>query len=1106
MSRKTIIQGVHAKWTPLLLMKLFSKSSKNVLFIADSNKKIDYIYDFLKNTCYSDYVLKIPEFESDIYERSSYESEVIVQRANALDRLSFSEDFFIILATVKSVNYLTVSKDLFLDKFEIKKGQKTSIEKLCDILQSKGYVRKSLTAQKGDYSVRGGIVDVFLITSDMPCRIDFFSDVVESIKLFDKETQQSVKSVDNMCITRAGEIIPCDKINRLYAGFVDEKIKSSLERENVFLGMEWFLPMFSDNTCCFSNYINDNTKVIIDFEAEKTNAEFFTHIEKKYLENPTKNIHFSEIFTNTFLKLCDKKDLYEISPFLRDERSLIFEENNFSGNIRIKSDFKKFLNDLKKQKEKQVFLSVQSVGAVHILSDIFRENVFDDFEVQGKIDFSVFSEKVRIVVSNLAKGCIFDKFVLYTEQELFGYVLRSSSGNKRNIFKNYDKLKIGDYVVHKNHGKAIFKGIDSISVDNVNHDFLCLVYKGDDKLFVPVENIDSISPYSSADPVVELDKLGSRSWENKKSQLRKKLLTIADDLLKIAAEREMKKITPAVIDDSYEKFCEKFPYIETEDQISAINDVINDLTSDKPMDRLVCGDVGFGKTEIALRAAFIVSSMKKQTVVLVPTTILADQHYNTFSARFEGFDVNIVKISGHVTSAEMKISADMIKSGKADIIVATHAALSEKLSYFDLGLLIVDEEQKFGVKQKEFLKSMKKDIHVLTLSATPIPRTLQLAVSGVRDLSIICSPPLNRLPVKIFVCEFNSEILKNAIENELKRGGQVFIVSPRIEFIEDLKNTVEKCVPSARIVVVHGRKKDTEKSLQDFCSQKADILLSTNIIDSGIDIRNANTIIITRPDLLGLSQIYQLKGRVGRSKIQAYSYIMLPEKKKLTEESRARIEVIQNMGSLGSGFLLASYDQDIRGVGNIVGEEQSGYIKDVGVELYQTMLQEMILMKKAGISKDCVNLSFVPQINIGVPVFISSDYIDDQNLRISTYRRVADIKSEHEADMMEMELSDRFGHIPEETYNLMKVIRIKSYCLQANIEKIETGTNGVLISFFNNTFNNPFELLKFIEKNNEIIKIRGDQKIFIIKKWKSVKERTNDILFVVKTLAKMNSQ
>ncbi|MDR3224024.1 MAG: DEAD/DEAH box helicase [Holosporales bacterium] len=663
------------------------------------------------------------------------------------------------------------------------------------------------------------------------------------------------------------------------------------------------------------------------------------------------------------------------------------------------------------------------------------------------------------------------------------------------FFKQYSlAFYEGDFVVHEVHGIALFEGLVNLDVAGVHRDFLALRYRNDDRLYVPVENISIISRYGSNDLNVQLDSLKSNVWKNRKASVRKKLLIVANDLLRLAAKRKLTKVAPYEIPRNYEQFCDGFEHTETADQHTAIDAALSDLQSDTPMDRLVCGDVGFGKTEVAIRAAFIVASSMKQVVLLAPTTILVSQHFRSFKKRFCEFGIEICELSRFISKAQMTKNIKDIESGHVQIVIATHAILSKRINFFDLGLVIIDEEQHFGVKQKEALKDLNAKTHFMTLSATPIPRTLQLAVSGVKDFSLIATPPTDRLSVKTDVC--NIDNIKAAIEFEKARGGQIFFVTPRIEFLRDLYALATKICPDVSIRIVHGKAEDIEKTIIDFCNHKIDMLISTNIIDSGIDIPNANTIIIHKFDLFGLSQLYQLRGRVGRSSRQAYAHLLLDENRKLTESAQRRLEILQKLNTIGSGFRLASYDLDIRGAGNLLGEEQSGYVRDVGVDLYQSMLQEAVLMLKSGEEVSNTEKND-PQINLGIPVFIPDNYIPDPSVRLDIYRKIGNIDSEQNVDVMEFNLIDKFGQIPQETKNLLTLIKVKINCIRANIDKLDVASKGLTFSFFENKYHDVPALLNLFKT----AKVRNDNKIVILKNWRNISERTTDVLEIARAIS-----
>ncbi len=686
---------------------------------------------------------------------------------------------------------------------------------------------------------------------------------------------------------------------------------------------------------------------------------------------------------------------------------------------------------------------------------------------------------------------------------------RRAAKRSENFIAEVTSLSAGDLVVHVDHGIGRFVGLQNIEAAGAPHDCLEIHYAENAKLFLPVENIELLSRYGSEDTNVELDRLGGTGWQTRKARLKKRIQEIAHELIKIAAERKLREAPRLAVGHGlYDEFAARFPYEETEDQQTAIDATVNDLNTGRPMDRLICGDVGFGKTEVALRAAFMTVMNGKQVAVVVPTTLLARQHTKTFTERFRGLPVQIGQASRLVAAADLK----KVKEGLAE----RHArhrgrhprdCSARAIRFKDLGLVVVDEEQHFGVAHKEKLKQLRAEVHVLTLTATPIPRTLQLALTGVRDLSIIASPPVDRLAVRTFVAPFDPLSVREALLRERYRGGQSFYVVPRIEDIAGVKDFLDKTVPEVRVAVAHGQMPSTvlEDIMSAFYDGKYDVLLSTTIVESGLDIPTANTLIVHRADMFGLSQLYQLRGRVGRSKLRAFALFTLPAVRKITGQAERRLKVLQSLDTLGAGFQLASHDLDIRGAGNLLGDEQSGHIKEVGFELYQEMLEEAVTSLKAGIAAPVAD-RWSPQITIGTPVLIPEDYVADLSVRLALYRRLADIEDEQEIEAFGAELVDRFGALPEEVQHLLKIVAIKSLCRRANVERIETGPKGAVLSFRDNTFANPAGLIAFIAKQGAAARVRPDQKVVFFYDWEKPNQRLHGTTAVLRNLVRLAEQ
>jgi transcription-repair coupling factor (superfamily II helicase) len=713
---------------------------------------------------------------------------------------------------------------------------------------------------------------------------------------------------------------------------------------------------------------------------------------------------------------------------------------------------------------------------------------------------------IALAVLGVEAGFETDDVAVISEQDILGDRLvrpRRAARRAENFIAEVTSLSAGDLVVHVDHGIGRFVGLQAIEAAGAPHDCLEIHYAGGDKLFLPVENVELLSRYGSEETSVDLDRLGGSGWQARKARMKSRIREIAGELIKIAAERQLREAPRLTIGPGlYDEFSAGFPYEETEDQQAAIEAVLGDLAAGRPMDRLICGDVGFGKTEVALRAAFITAMNGKQVAVVVPTTLLARQHTKTFTDRFRGFPVNVAQASRLVTGPDLAKVKAGIADGSIDIVVGTHALLGKAIKFKDLGLLIVDEEQHFGVAHKEKLKQLRAEVHVLTLTATPIPRTLQLALTGVRDLSLIASPPVDRLAVRTFVSPFDPLIVREALLRERYRGGQAFFVTPRIEDLAEAKNFLDKNVPEIRVAVAHGQmpSRVLEDIMSAFYDGKFDALLSTTIIESGLDIPTANTLIVHRSDRFGLSQLYQLRGRVGRAKVRAYALFTLPAEKKITPQAERRLKVLQSLDTLGAGFQLASHDLDIRGAGNLLGEEQSGHIKEVGFELYQQMLEEAVLSLRAGITAPVAD-RWSPQITIGTPVMIPEEYVADLPVRLALYRRLAEVEDEREIDSFAAELADRFGPLPEEVRHLLDIVAIKSLCRRANVEKVDAGPKGAVLSFRDNTFAEPEGLVAFIHQQGPAARVRPDMKVVFFDEWERPEERLKGTAEILRRLA-----
>jgi transcription-repair coupling factor (superfamily II helicase) len=757
-----------------------------------------------------------------------------------------------------------------------------------------------------------------------------------------------------------------------------------------------------------------------------------------------------------------------------------------------------------KLEKSPVLVASYSAGARERL-----EGLLEDEGLIGAVGISsakgIGKHGLHLAVWPLEHGFDAPGLTVIAEQDVLGERLIRAPRRRRaeNFLTEAQSLSIGDLVVHVDHGIGRYLGLEVVTAAGAAHECLVLEYAESSKLYLPVENIELLSKYGHEEGL--LDRLGGGAWQAKKARLKERIREMADRLIRVAAERALRR-APVIEPEhhAWEAFAARFPYQETDDQLHAIEDVLNDLGSGAPMDRLICGDVGFGKTEVAMRAAFAAAMTGLQVAVIAPTTLLARQHYQEFASRFRGFPINVRPLSRFVSSGDAAKTRDAMARGEADVVVGTHALLAKGIRFKNLGLLIIDEEQRFGVAHKERLKQLRSDVHVLTLTATPIPRTLQLSLSGVRDLSIISTPPVDRLSIRTYVSEFDSVTVREALLREHYRGGQSFYVVPRISDLPEIEDFLKTQVPEVTYVIAHGQMAagELDERMNAFYDGKYDVLLATTIVESGLDIPTANTMIIHRADMFGLSQLYQIRGRVGRSKTRAYAYLTTKPRVPLTPGAEKRLRVLGSLDTLGAGFTLASQDLDIRGAGNLLGEEQSGQMRDVGYELYQSMLEEAIAKIKSGQMEGLseADEQWAPQINLGVPVLIPEDYVPDLDVRLGLYRRLSGLETKVELEGFAAELIDRFGKLPREVNMLMLVVRIKAMCKRAGIAKLDGGPKGATIQFHNDKFASPQGLVEFINDERGLAKVR-DNKIVVRRDWKGESDRIKGAFGIARDLA-----
>ena len=1108
---------------------LTANTNKTLVLVVSNNTQIDSLAKQIEYINPKAKILKFPAWDCQAYDMTNPSLDIQALRVNAIKSLEQNtKDKFIIITTNRALITKTINTADLLADITLEKDKEFSRDELTNKLLEHGFKRVENVYQSLEFAFRGDILDVMPNGSEHGYRIEFFDDEVESIHLLDIKSQRRTKEVKQAVISQENELLLNDttvdtftsKYLKLFPEGITDTIFAEIKQKKFVNNRFHFLSLFYNNKLkSLFEYLPEKFAILYYDNLDSNLENFYSELELSYNARSQFLADFeSDDFTND--DNFDLSDIYR--PIEPTELYLTQEEitNQFNSNPTISfndmlntdDDFestslenhipynKKSVNrtpldqacsDIKqwlKDDYKVIISCFNAISAKHIAK------AFDGYEINTlKLNDYSQTDSVEhgfscLIESPIEFGFIDqkEKVVFITEQDIFGTkqkIKKNTKSSNKKIIEHLNQLKIEDIVVHTKHGIGKFCGLETIKTSQAEpQDFAIIEYADQNKLFIPIINLDSLSLYSHAENAgVKLDRLGGSAFANRKEKVRKKLLEIAEDLIKIASKRALLKgFSFDKVDGMYDEFAEGFEYELTADQESSINDVINDMYSSQPMDRLVIGDVGFGKTEVAMRACFVAASNSKQVAVIVPTTLLARQHYANFKERFEQFGFNVAMLSRLNSAKVNKEIKEKLKSGEIDIIIGTHALLSKDIAFKDMGLLVIDEEQRFGVTHKEKLKALRNNIDILTLSATPIPRTLQMSVSGIRELSLITTPPVDRLPIKTAIMKYDSTTIKQAIMKELYRNGQVYIITPRVEGIYEIAEKITKLVPQARIKVAHGQMNKTvlEDTMDDFSEGKFDVLIATTIIESGIDIPNANTMIVFDAHKFGLAQLYQIRGRIGRSKLTSFAYFLIPAHNQITTTAEMRLKILKKLDNIGAGFTLASYDMDLRGPGNILGSEQSGHIKEVGFAMYNAMLKDAIKQLKNGGSIEEVEEDFYPVINIRWSFLLPDSYIADANERLTIYRRLSEIRTIEELDETSLELTDRFGKQPEEVQNLLEIVSLKILAKELNIESIEAGSKGILMKFNNNKFKGSDSFIPEILSRPMEFKLRPDNKIF----------------------------
>ena len=1080
-------------------------------------------------------VLTLPAWDCLPYDRASPALRVMAERLATLQTLQASPtgpQLLVVTANALGQRLLTPFRIRQLTR-QLAEGERVERDGLVNLLVANGYQRSDAVHDAGEFAVRGSIVDVFPSGEATAIRLDFFGDEIETMRRFDPADQRTTGAADAFTLMPASEaLLDEDNIKRFRARYREQfganatgdPLYQAVSDGRRLAGMEHWLPLFEERLTTLFDHLGERDVLIRDANADAALQSRAEAVED-YHANRSRAMGGEPgsyrplapgtlyLATKEIAEAVAERPIHLATTFAEPagERVIDFAVDGprdfapeRAQGVNIYEAVVAHLAKLRKTRHK-IILASYSAGARERLAGLLEDHGLDR-PVQAKSWQEALGAKgPALIVLPLDHGFTAPDVAVLTEQDMLGdrLVRRKKRRKSADAFlAEIAALTPGDLVVHAEHGIARYEGLTSIMVGKAPHDCVALSYAGGDKLYVPVENIDVLSRFGSDSERASLDRLGGEAWQRRKSRMKERIREIAGELINTAAIRATRAGEIVEADASYNAFVDRFPYDETDDQDRAIGDVLDDLGSGRPMDRLVCGDVGFGKTEVALRAAFVAAMAGWQVAVIAPTTLLARQHFTNFSDRFRGFPIEIGRLSRLVPAAEARKTRERLEAGQVDIVIGTHALLAKSIKFKKLGLVVVDEEQHFGVTAKERLKGLKEDVHVLTLTATPIPRTLQMAISGLRELSVIQTPPVDRLAIRTYVAPWDPVVVREALLREHYRGGQSFVVAPRIADLADLEQFLRDEIPEIKAVTAHGQMSPTEveERMSAFYDRNYDVLLSTTIVESGLDIPSANTLVVHRADRFGLAQLYQLRGRVGRSKTRAYAYLTT-DSRVLTEGADKRLQVLANLDSLGAGFQLASHDLDIRGAGNLLGDEQSGHIKEVGFELYQSMLEEAILDLKSGRTESKEEYS--PQINVEAPILIPEAYVPDLDLRMGLYRRLGEFDSRQDVEAFAAELIDRFGALPPETVNLLTIVETKINCRSACIAKLDVGTRGAVVTFVDAGFPDLGGLLAYVERLKGAARLRPDSKLVISRDWPTGEARLQGALQISRGLMRV---
>ncbi|MBZ0129539.1 MAG: transcription-repair coupling factor [Rhodobacteraceae bacterium] len=1135
---RIIVGGAPEGHDAALLARLVRDRAAPVIHIARDDKRMDEIARALAFFAPDLAIFTFPAWDCLPYDRVSPNHDVSAARMATLAALANGFDRpFLLLTTINAATQKVPARSLLSTaSFTATIGKQIDEAALRTFLVRMGFNQAPTVTESGDYAIRGGIIDIFPPGESGPVRLDLFGDVLDGVRRFDPASQRTVEKLKRIELAPVSEVILDDdaiiRFRQNYrqefgAAGSDDPLYEAVSAGRKHQGIEHWAPFFHERMETLFDYLPGATLCLDDastpvrlerwagivdqYQARIEALKARARLDSVYKPCPPGLLYLDDAAFEAAIAGRELRQFVTLpqglGPGVIDAGGRIgrnFSPERQQENVNLFSAFADHV--AARRKDGQVIVACYSEGARERLKHLLA----DEGQIAGDIahfgDMPEGKGGLFAAIWPLEHGFEAPGLTVIAEQDVLGdRLIRGAKRRKRaeNFLTEATALSPGDLIVHVDHGIGRYTGLETITAMGAPHECIALEYAGGDRLYLPVENIELLSRYGHEEGL--LDRLGGGAWQAKKAKLKERIREMADRLIRIAAERVLRRAAVLEVPEhDLDRFSARFPYTETDDQLGAIDDVLEDFRKGQPMDRLICGDVGFGKTEVALRAAFVAAMSGQQVAVIAPTTLLARQHFKSFEERFRGLPITVRPLSRFVSSRHAAETREGLQKGSVDIVVGTHAVLAKGMKFFNLGLLIIDEEQKFGVVHKERLKQLRSDIHVLTLTATPIPRTLQMSLSGIRDLSIIGTPPVDRLAIRTYVAEFDSVTIREALLREHYRGGQSFYVVPRISDLADIESFLRNHVPEVSFITAHGQMAagELDTRMNAFYDGKYDVLLATTIVESGLDIPTANTMVIHRADMFGLAQLYQIRGRVGRSKTRAYAYLTTKPRLKLTRTAEKRLRVLGSLDSLGAGFTLASQDLDIRGAGNILGDEQSGQVREVGYELYQSMLEEAIARMKAGGLEGLseADEAWAPQINLGVPVLIPEDYVPDLDVRLGLYRRLSALHERVELEGFAAELIDRFGKLPKEVNTLLNIVRIKSACKLAGIAKLDGGPKGAVIQFHNDKFANPAGLVQFMQDQQGRAKVK-DNKIIIRRDWSKTGDKMKGAYAIARDLA-----